>query len=895
MAAIGPDHWRVLSPYLDQALNISPGERTAWLESIREQNPALAMDLQTLLKEHHELGLEGFLQGEAALPSPAPLVGQRLGAYTLESPIGQGGMGTVWVARRSDGRFEGRAAVKFLNLALLGGAGEERFKREGNILARLSHPNIAHLIDAGVFATGQPYLILEYVEGSHIHSYCNDHGLDTEGRIDLFLDVLAAVAHAHANLIVHRDIKPSNVLVTEDGQVKLLDFGIAKLLEDGAPGGAPTVLTREGQRALTLAYAAPEQVTGGAITTGTDVYALGLLLYLLVAGKHPVESDLRSPARLMKAIVDTEPPRPSDIAAPTNKLKHALRGDLDTIVAKALKKNPLERYASVTALADDLRRYLKHEPISARPDTLAYRAGKFVRRNRTAVALSAAGLIATAIGVVGTVIQARTALAERNFALRQLSRAAATNDLISFVLSDAAPSSKPTTVNDLLARAEQLVERQRGADLAKRLELLISIGSQYVKLEELAKGRRLLEQAYTLARALPEPAARARSACMLANALLNPGELSRSEKLIQEGLNELPDDPRFALDRVFCLRSGSWVAFARGHSRDAVTRAQGAQQALSQSPFQTEELELENLLTLANAFRYAGQAREASAAFEEASARLTALGREDTQQAANLFGVWGITLWGWGRPLDAERLLRRAITHYRAEEDVSPFVLLNYARALQDLGRLGEAADYAERAHVKAQTLDIHVLVERAALARADIYRSQGDLERATQMVSELEPLLRRNFPPGDIAFASFALRQALNGQARGEMQTALGLANQAVAIAAQKDREVDNILPALLISRSDIQLQLGHPDEAAGDARRALKTLLDSAQPGTLSSTLGRAYLALGRALQAQGKPEESRSAFRSAVENLESALGPDHSETRNARQLTEEEIPLR
>src|SRR5712692_5288230 len=241
MPAFGPDHWRALSPYLDEALDIPPEARAAWLESIREQNPALATDLQTLLKEHHALGDEGFLQGEAALPSPAPLTGQTLGAYTLESPIGQGGMGTVWVARRSDGRFEGCAAVKFLNLALLGGEGEQRFKREGSFLARLAHPNIAHLIDAGLSATGQPYLVLEYVEGNHIDSYCNDHALDTEARIHLFLDVLAAVAHAHANLIVHRDIKPSNVLVTQDGQVKLLDFGIAKLLEDEA---AATVLTR---------------------------------------------------------------------------------------------------------------------------------------------------------------------------------------------------------------------------------------------------------------------------------------------------------------------------------------------------------------------------------------------------------------------------------------------------------------------------------------------------------------------------------------------------------------------------------------------------------------------------------------------------------------------------
>src|SRR5262249_4828300 len=209
-----------------------------------------------------------------------------------------------------------------------------------------------------VSPSGQPYLILEYVQGKCIDLYCKEHGLDIEARLCLFLDVLAAVAHAHANLIVHRDIKPSNVFVTEDGQVKLLDFSIAKLLEDEPSASAATVLTREGERALTLAYAAPEQVTGSTITTGTDVYALGVLLYQLLTEKHPAESALQSPANLMKAIVDTQPPQLSDALGPASKLSRLLRGALDTLVAKALKKNPAERYASALALATVLRRYI---------------------------------------------------------------------------------------------------------------------------------------------------------------------------------------------------------------------------------------------------------------------------------------------------------------------------------------------------------------------------------------------------------------------------------------------------------------------------------------------------------------------------------------------------------
>src|SRR5713101_6534140 len=727
MPAIGPDQWKALGPYLDQALEIAPAEREAWLATLQKQNPALAADLQTLLKEHHALDEERFLQLGAATPlGPPSLAGQTVGAYTLESPIGQGGMGTVWLARRSDGRFEGQAAVKFLNVALLGRGGEERFKREGNILARLAHPNIAHLIDAGVSATGQPYLVLEYVEGQHIDKYCDDHELDLEARLSLFLDVMAAVAHAHANLIVHRDIKPSNVLVTKEGRVKLLDFGIAKLLEDEAQAGGATALTREGERALTLAYAAPEQVTGAPVTTGTDVYALGLLLYLLLAGKHPAESTLHSPADLIKAIVDTESPRPSDVVASTHKLRRLLRGDVDTIVAKALKKNPAERYLSVTAFADDLRRYLGHQTISARPDTLAYRARKFVRRNYTPVALAAVAAIVTIVGVIGMVIQARTTRIERDFALRQLSRAEAINDLNSFVLSDAAPSGKPFTVNDLLARAEQLIGRQQGPIDANRVELLISIGWQYLGQEEYGTARRLLEQARTLAAALPDRSKHARASCALALALANKTDLPQAESLIQEGLHELPDDPQFALDRVFCLLRGSEVAMVRGQSGEAVTRAQAAQGALSHSPLRSEVLELDNLTALARAYRHAGQVREARAAFEQASARLTALGRDDTQRAGALFTNWGLASWGWGQPLDAERLLRRALTisqDNRAEATVPPLVLVNYARSLMDLGRLDEAADYAERAHSKAAAAGNQLDVIQALFQRGASYR----------------------------------------------------------------------------------------------------------------------------------------------------------------------------
>ncbi len=403
MSKLSPDQWQALSPRLDEALGMTDDERSTWFSTLRAENPTLAHQLEILLQEHRVLSEEGFLdERPVELPGATGLAGQTFGVYTLVSQIGHGGMGTVWLAERNDGRFERRVAVKVLNIALMGKGGEERFKREGRILGRLTHPHIAELIDAGVSPAGQPFLVLEYVEGDHIDRYCDQNRLDVRARVRLFLDALHAVAQAHDNLIVHRDLKPSNLLVRTDGQAKLLDFGIAKLLQgDGQTGEPP--LTLEGGRAMTPEYAAPEQLKGEAVTTATDVYASAVLLYILLTGQHPAGPGPRTPAGLVKAILDTEPQRPSDIVAATraneetsvtnasrrdttpDKLARLLRGDLDTIVAKALKKNPRERYASIKAFADDLQRYLRYEPISARPDAIAYRAGKFIRRHRSTV------------------------------------------------------------------------------------------------------------------------------------------------------------------------------------------------------------------------------------------------------------------------------------------------------------------------------------------------------------------------------------------------------------------------------------------------------------------------------------------------------------------------------
>src|SRR5262245_44931076 len=372
MSKLSPDRWRAISLRLDEALELGAEERATWMAALREQDPTLADEVSRLLEEHESLRKEHFLEENVASPlsahiglGVATVAGHTFGAYRLMSPIGHGGMGVVWLAERCDGHFEGRAAVKLLDIVRFGQS-EARIRREATILARVTHPNIAHLIDAGISADGQPFLVLELVDGQSIDRYCDDRSLSVPARIELFLGVLDAVSHAHTHRIVHRDLKPSNVLVRTDGHVKLLDFGIAKLLEQDDRGSIATTLTLEQGGALTPAYAAPEQVTSGPITTATDVYALGVLLYVLLTGQHPC-GEARSPADLLKAIVEIAPPPMSTVVAsgkPAGELaavaisrgttpdglRKLLNGNLDTIVAKALKKDPRERYPSVAEL-----------------------------------------------------------------------------------------------------------------------------------------------------------------------------------------------------------------------------------------------------------------------------------------------------------------------------------------------------------------------------------------------------------------------------------------------------------------------------------------------------------------------------------------------------------------
>jgi eukaryotic-like serine/threonine-protein kinase len=485
--------WARMSPELDELLDLVTTARDGRLADLRRTDGTLADALRDMLEDLRVVDREAFLQAPPFL-EPADRSGEPVGAYVLEREIGQGGMGSVWLARRADGRFEGRVAIKFLESALLARGGRERFAREGQILARLSHPNIARLLDAGVTGDRRPYLVLEYIEGQPIDAYCESRSLGVGARVRLFLDVLAAVSHAHQRLILHRDLKPANILVTADGEVKLLDFGIAKLIDgiDGSVGA--TELTQAGGRPFTPSYAAPEQVLGTEVSTQTDVYALGVLLFMLLGGGHPTAPpDASASAQdRLRSVLECDARRLSDAVAASRSPAAAreLRGDLDNIVARALKKAPAERYADASALADDLRRHLAHEPVLARRDTAAYVLAKFVRRHRIGVSAAALLVLTLAAGVASSLWQAREAR-------RQHLQA---ESLIEFMLGDLRKKLQPVGRLDALdavgekALAYYDTQQTRSLDadsLGRRARALHLIG-------EIAQLRGHLDEASTV-------------------------------------------------------------------------------------------------------------------------------------------------------------------------------------------------------------------------------------------------------------------------------------------------------------------------------------------------------------------------------------------------------------
>ncbi len=438
------EQWQKVKELFQSALERAPEERQAFLVDACKGNDRLVREVVSLLK--FDARADGFIEAPATAvvpelftPRPSKFVGSRIGPYLIIREIGQGGMGAVCLAERADEQYEQRVAIKLVKPGLDSAFIINRFLSERQILANLDHPNIANLLDGGTTEDGSPYLVMEFIDGLPIDQYCDVHRLPIKDRLKLFTTVCAAVAHAHRNLIIHRDLKPSNVLVTDQGTPKLLDFGIAKILVPDT-SALPTEFTAANVRLMTPDYASPEQVRGDTITTSSDIYSLGVLLYKLLTGHHPYRVKKNLAKEIERVVCEQEPERPSTMvsrtedASSTNgasrltvtpvsvssdrdtepgKLRRLLGGDLDNIVLMAMRKEPQRRYLSVEQFSEDVRRHLEGLPVIARKDTLVYRTEKFVRRHKVGVAAAAMVLFTLIAGIVGTAWQARVARTQR--------------------------------------------------------------------------------------------------------------------------------------------------------------------------------------------------------------------------------------------------------------------------------------------------------------------------------------------------------------------------------------------------------------------------------------------------------------------------------------------------
>ena len=489
-------HWPAISALLDEALNLPASEQTTWLDSLAGEHAAHRDLLRSLLKQRHGIETDDFLGQLPTLDLDAAQgradglgAGSQVGAYRLISEIGRGGMGTVWLAERSDGLMKRRVALK-LPRVVWGDAFAERLGREREILATLEHQHIARLYDAGVDAQGRPFLAMEYIEGQSIDAYCREHSAGVRERLALVVQVMAAVSHAHARLVVHRDLKPGNILVAQDGQVKLLDFGIAKLLEGDRT--RETALTELGGRALTLDYASPEQIRGEPLGTASDIYSMAVVAYELLAGVRPYRLKRSSAAELEEAIASVEPPQAS-ASASDPRVARQLRGDLDSILNKALKKAPGERYLTMDAFAQDLQRHVQGEPVEARPDGWSYRAAKFVRRYRLQVAAGTVVAVALIAGTSVALWQAREAglseqraKAEAARAQVEAATAKAVQEFIESVfnansINQVDPTaSRATTARELLDRAADRIDKELASAPEAQLRLYNLLAEMYV-------------------------------------------------------------------------------------------------------------------------------------------------------------------------------------------------------------------------------------------------------------------------------------------------------------------------------------------------------------------------------------------------------------------------------
>lgn len=876
-------NWPEVRKIVNAALDQPPEERQAYAEQACGTDAALREAVWSLLND--DSVPEGFLEPPiegAAVHLAAGSVDraaaiEHMGRYRVTEVIDSGGIGTVYRAVPSDDENAPPVAVKVLKRGMTGEDMQQRFRQEQEVLARLKHRNIARFIDGGVTSGGLLYLVMEFIEGRPIDRFCDQQKLAVSDRLELFEDVCSAVQYSHRNLVVHRDLKPRNILVTHDGVPKLLDFGIAKLLEDGSSGPAvdPTVTAN---RMITPQYASPEQIKGAPISTATDVYSLGVVLYELLTGHRPY--DLRGKARgeILELIGEVDPASPSTQVMQTEEvtyldgttttltpelvsvargtdpqsLRRELTGDLDTIVLTAMQKDPDRRYASVERLAEDLRRYRTGLPILARADTFSYRARKFIRRNKAATIAATIAFISLIAGTTGLAVRLKQAqgaqaqlVKESENARLQARRSQRLSDFLQDMLASVSPreKGKEVTVREVLDEAVKTADSELGGDPRLLGSILSTIGDTYRTLDMFEQARAQLDRAYALAREHYDPNDVEIATCLnnLGVLLYETGDYSKSNELHREALSIRER----VLGRTSAASAQSLNNLAAVLS---VTGAYDESRALFTEALQIRRTVLDaqdpliaiTMSHLASILEHNGE----YAAAEEMTREVLDLRRQvygdEHAETVRTIATLGNLHRAQGKYDEAESELREALSLQRKLHGPNN---LDVAETLNNLAVVLRARErHREAASLLRETLDIaRALLGEEHVTVATIMSNLGNTLRAAGEVSEAEDLYRR----------SLEMRRTLLGNDHPAIATAL------------------NNLASLLHEKGDYE---------TADALYSECLAIQRSQLGPRHARVGITLYNLASMHAARGNLEQAITSYEEALEILEESLGEQH-----------------
>lgn len=841
------------------ALEFPEAEREAFLDESCGGDPVLRADVLRLLLAHAQAGaflevpavalaapiLAGSVPEGTGPADPAPGAPTQLGPYRVVRELGRGGMGVVYLAERDDGQFQQRVALKVVRDGLDSEHLVRRFLAERRILAALQHPRIARLLDGGVTPGGLPYFAMEYIEGEPITSYSASRQLDLTARLQLFLDICEAVQYAHRNLVVHRDLKPSNILVTAAGEVKLLDFGIAKLLDAGGvtETTGKTMLTGTGLHLLTPEYASPEQFRGEAVTTASDVYALGVLLYELLSGFHPFRDPGVSRQELERRVLSQPPPPPSSRAAPGTAPRQLrrLRGDLDTIALKAMRLEPERRYTTVAELAADIRRYLDGLPVEARPESAWYRARKFVGRHRGAVVAAGVALLLLQAFALREVQLRRRAEAATGEARAAARRAEAVREFLVGIFDLADPFALTPLRGDtvsartLLGRGVARIDDELGHEPAVQADMRRVLGRIYGNLGLYEESNALLERSLEQHRDL----------------------YGAEHPLVAAGLNDLGalllDQSR--LEEAEPLLRAALEQRRRFHGDEHLATA-------------------ESLDRLATLLQERSSYDEAEPLFREALRIRRLLLGPDDPEIGNALHNLALLVWWKGNHAEAESLYREALAIRNAAiGELHPLTSQtqhNLAQVYHTSGRF-EEAEPLYRAALAAKRLafgDLHPTVTINLNNLGRLLQELGHFEEAEALLREAIALDRQIFGDGHNFVAAGLDNLGRLQRARGEYDAAEATFRQALEIIRRQLGEEHSRFALTLNAIGAVQFQRGDLEGAETTIRRAL-ALYDKIF-GQEHHFHASASIALARILAEGPRATEAEPLFRTAIERL-------------------------